>query len=267
MSLAQHGAAVQLWGRREAALAETAALLDAVRPGSGVVQSVDVRDAEAVEAAMDLAFAAGPVTGVVNGAAANFVAPTAGLSPRAYRAVASTVMDGSYYVTHAAGTRWLDAGLPGAVVSLLTTWVWTGSAYTVPSAMAKAAVHAMTMSLAAEWGPRGIRLNAVAPGPIRTDYAWDVLDPGRDDVVGATDPRGVPAGRLGSAEEVAHLVAFLLSDACDYLTGETIAMDGGQRLAGPGTFAPLGALTADDWARIRERARAASEASRAQRSE
>jgi NAD(P)-dependent dehydrogenase (short-subunit alcohol dehydrogenase family) len=247
------------------ALAETAAELDAVRSGSAVVQSVDVRDAEAVEAAMTAAWQPGAVTGLVNGAAANFVAPTAGLSPRAYRAVASTVMDGSYYATHAAGTRWIEAGLPGAVVSLLTTWVWSGSAYVVPSAMAKAAVHAMTLSLAAEWAPRGIRLNAVAPGPIRTDYAWQVLDPGRDDVVAATDPRGVPAGRLGDAGEVANLVAFLLSDACDYLTGETIAMDGAQRLAGPGTFAPLGALTADDWARIREKGRAASEASKAAR--
>ena len=86
-----------------------------------------------------------------------------------------------------------------------------------------------------------------------TDFAWDVLDPGRDDVIGATDPRGGPAGRHGTAEEVANLVVFLLSDACDYLTGETVAMDGAQRLAGPGTFAALGALTADDWSRIRAR--------------
>ncbi len=264
-SLAAHGATVHLWGRRESALAETAALLADVRAGSGVVQPVDVRDPEAVEAAFDAAEDAGPVTGLVNGAAANFVAPTAGLSPRAYRAVVSTVMDGSYHATHAAGTRWIAAGRPGAVVSLLTTWVWTGSAYVVPSAMAKAAVHAMTLSLAAEWAQHGIRLNAVASGPIRTDYAWSVLDPGRDDVVAATDPRGVPLGRLGTPEEVATLVTFLLSDACDYLTGETIAMDGAQRLAGPGTFAPLGALSDDDWARIRERAREASAASRAQR--
>jgi len=261
-ALAAHGATVHLWGRRESALAETAALLEEIRPGSAVAQPVDVRDAEAVEAAMD---AAGAVTGLVNGAAANFVAPTAGLSPRAYRAVASTVMDGSYYATHAAGTRWIAAGRPGAVVSLLTTWVGTGSAYVVPAAMAKAAVHAMTMSLAVEWARHGIRLNAVAPGPVHTDYAWQVLDPGRDDIVGATDPRGVPLGRLGTAEEVANLVVFLLSDACDYLTGETVTMDGGQRLAGPATFASLGALTDDDWARLRERARAASAASRAER--
>ncbi len=263
--LAAHGATVHLWGRRPDPLADAAMELDRIRPGSGVPRSVDVRDAAAVEQAMDAAWADGPLTGVVNGAAGNFLAPTATLSPRAYEAVTSTVMDGSYFVTHAAGTRWIAAGLAGSVVSLLTTWVWTGSAFVVPSAMAKAAVHAMTMSLAAEWAPHRIRLNAVAPGPIRTDYAWDVLDAGRDDLVGATDPRGVPAGRLGTPDEVAHLVTFLLSDACEYLTGETIAMDGGQRLAGPGTFAALGALSAEDWAGLQARARAASEASKAQR--
>lgn len=261
-TLAELGAVVHLWGRREGALAEVAARLESVRAGSAVVQTVDVRDAEAVEGAFDAAEDLGPVTGVVNGAAANFVAPTASLSPRAYRAVVSTVMDGSYHTTHAAGTRWIAAGRPGAVVSLLTTWVWTGSAYVVPSAMAKAAVHAMTLSLAAEWAQHGIRLNAVASGPVRTDFAWQMLDPGRDDVIGATDPRGVPLGRLGTPQEVANLVAFLLSDACGYLTGETIAMDGGQRLAGPATFASLGALNDDDWLRIRERARAVTEANR-----
>jgi NAD(P)-dependent dehydrogenase (short-subunit alcohol dehydrogenase family) len=261
-TLAAHGAEVHLWGRRESALAETADQLDRIRAGSGVIQAVDVREAEAVEAAFDAAERRGAVTGVVNGAAANFVAPTASLSPRAYRAVASTVMDGSYYTAHAAGARWIAAGRPGAVVSLLTTWVWTGSAYVVPAAMAKAAVHAMTMSLAAEWAQYGIRVNAVAPGPIHTDFAWQMLDPGREDVVAATDPRGVPLGRLGTPEEVANVVTFLLSDACDYLTGETIAMDGGQRLAGPNTFAPLAVLSDDDWVRIRDRARAATQANR-----
>ncbi|WP_431279137.1 SDR family oxidoreductase [Leifsonia poae] len=261
-TLAELGAVVHLWGRREASLAEVNESLESIRPGSSVAQSVDVRDADAVEAAFDAAEELGPVTGVVNGAAANFVAPTAGLSPRAYRAVVSTVMDGSYNTTHAAGTRWIAAGRPGAVVSLLTSWVWTGSAYVVPSAMAKAAVHAMTLSLAAEWAQYGIRLNAIAPGPVHTDFAWQMLDPGRDDVVAATDPRGVPLGRLGTPQEVANLVAFLLSDACDYLTGETIAMDGAQRLAGPATFAPLAELRDEDWMRIRERARAASEANR-----
>jgi NAD(P)-dependent dehydrogenase (short-subunit alcohol dehydrogenase family) len=265
-ALVAHGAEVVLWGRRagvlEAAASEIAMHGD---PARIVVDSVDVRDAEAVDAAVDRIFDRGnPLTGVVNGAAANFIAPTETLSARAFQAVTSTVINGSFHVTHAVGRRWIADGLPGSVLSLLTTWVETGSAYVVPSAMSKAAVNAMTMSLAVEWAHYGIRLNAVAPGPVPTDFAWDVLDPGDASVIGATDVRGVPAGRFGRPEEVANLVMFLLSDACDYLTGETIAMDGGQRLAGPSTFSDLTHLSADDWAAIRARGKAAAAATKAQ---
>ncbi|PZE25629.1 MULTISPECIES: SDR family oxidoreductase [unclassified Curtobacterium] len=268
-ALVAHGAEVVLWGRRravlDAAASEIAMLGD---PSRIVVDSVDVRDAEAVDAAVDRMHAGGrPLTGLVNGAAANFIAPTESLSARAFAAVTSTVINGSFHVTHAVGRRWIREGLPGAVVSLLTTWVETGSAYVVPSAMSKAAVNAMTMSLAVEWAHYGIRLNAVAPGPVPTEFAWDVLDPGDSSVIGATDVRGVPAGRFGRPDEVANLVMFLLSDACDYLTGETIAMDGGQRLAGPSTFSDLTHLTADDWAAIRARGKAAAAATKAQQAE
>lgn len=268
LELAAHGAAVHVWGRRRGALGGT---VDAVTAAGGeaVAQAVDVRSAEQVDGAMTAIWEGhGPLTGVVNGAAANFVARTEDLSPRAFEAVISTVMNGSYFVSTAAGRRWIADGLPGSVVSLLTSWVWTGSAFTVPSAMAKAAVHAMTMSLAVEWAPHHIRLNAVAPGPVPTEFAWDVLDPGGPSATRppvATEAAGVPAGRHGTPEEVARLVLFLLSDACSYLTGDTIAMDGAQRLAGPGTFAGLGALTADDWAALRERAMRAAAASKAER--
>src|SRR5206468_13118690 len=143
---------------------------------------------------------------------------TESLSPRAFVAVTSTVMKGSFHTTHAAGRRWIEAGLPGSVLSTLTTWVWTGSAFVTPSAMAKAAVHSMTMSLAVEWARYGIRLNAVAPGPIPTDYAWEMLNPTENSSVGATQVDQVPAGRAGTIEELANLMMFLLSDACDYLT-------------------------------------------------
>jgi NAD(P)-dependent dehydrogenase (short-subunit alcohol dehydrogenase family) len=266
-SLAAHGASVLLWGRRPGVLEEAAS---AIGPAAAF-DVVDVRDPEAVDAAAARAFDADPLTGLINSAAANFIAPTESLSARAYRAVASTVMDGSFHVTHALGRRWIESGTGGSVVSLLTTWVDTGSAFVVPSAMAKAAVNAMTMSLAVEWARHGIRLNAIAPGPIPTDFAWDVLDPGTGrspdsgapDVIGATDVRGIPAGRHGTPAEVANLALFLLSGACDYLTGETIAMDGGQRLAGPATFAGLTALTADDWEAIRARGKAAAAATKA----
>jgi len=224
------------------------------RPGSVHYHTVDVRDYENVDATMGKIWSEhGALTGVVNNAAANFIAQTKDLSPRAFQAITSTVMNGSFHTTHAAGKRWIAEGLPGSVLSTLTTWVWTGSAFVVPSAMAKAAVHSMTMSLAVEWAKYGIRVNALAPGPIPTDYAWEMLNPTDKSSVGATQADQIPAGRTGTIEELANLTMFLLSDACDYLTGQTIAMDGGQMLAGPGTFAGLTSLTDADCRSIARR--------------
>ncbi|MEU7819147.1 SDR family oxidoreductase [Pseudonocardia sp. NPDC049154] len=265
--LVDHGATVHLWGRRKAVLEEAAAEASQARPGSVHVQTVDVRDGDGVDAAMEALWKEhGPLTSVINNAAANFIAPTESLSPRAFEAVSGTVMKGSFHTTNSAGKRWIAAGLPGSVLSTLTTWVWTGSAFVTPSAMAKAAVHSMTMSLAVEWARYGIRLNALAPGPIPTDYAWEMLNPTEKSSVGATQADAIPMGRTGTVEELANLTIFLLSDACDYLTGQTIAMDGGQMLAGPGTFAGLTSMTAEDWAAATEKSKAASAASKAQRS-
>jgi NAD(P)-dependent dehydrogenase (short-subunit alcohol dehydrogenase family) len=264
--LVDHGARVHLWGRRRAVLEEAAAEASASRPGSVHVQTVDVRDGDGVDATMEALWQEhGPLTSVVNNAAANFIAPTESLSPRAFEAVSGTVMKGSFHTTQAAGKRWIAAGLPGSVLSTLTTWVWTGSAFVTPSAMAKAAVHSMTMSLAVEWARYGIRLNALAPGPIPTDYAWEMLNPTEKSAVGATQVDQIPMGRSGTIEELANLTMFLLSDACDYLTGQTIAMDGGQMLAGPGTFAGLTSMTTEDWAVAKEKSMAASAAAKAQR--
>jgi NAD(P)-dependent dehydrogenase (short-subunit alcohol dehydrogenase family) len=265
--LVAHGAQVHLWGRRENVLAEAAAEISAGHPGSIHYQPVNVRDFDQVAAAVaEIWHRHGPLTGLLNNAAANFIAPTASLSPRAFDAVVSTVMTGSFNTTLAVGRRWIAEGLPGSVLSNLTTWVWSGSAFVVPSAMAKAAVHAMTMSLAVEWGRYGIRLNALAPGPIPTEYAWEMLNPTDKSSVGATQSEQIPLGRPGTIDELANLTIFAFSDACDYLTGETIAMDGGQRLAGPNTFAGLTAMTDEDWVAARERSKAASETAKAARS-
>ena len=265
--LVAHGAEVHLWGRREAVLAEAAAEISAGHPGTVHYQTVNVRDFDLVTAAVDQIWDKhGPLTGVLNNAAANFIAPTVSLSPRAFEAVTSTVMTGSFNTTLAVGRRWIAESLRGSVLSNLTTWVWSGSAFVVPSAMAKAAVHAMTMSLAVEWGRYGIRLNALAPGPIPTDYAWEMLNPTDKSSVGATQSEQIPLGRPGTIDELANLTIFAFSDACDYLTGETIAMDGAQRLAGPNTFAGLSAMSDEDWAQARERSRAASAAAKSARS-
>ncbi|MFW2828736.1 SDR family oxidoreductase [Sphingomonas sp. ID0503] len=247
-ALARKGAVVHICGRREAVLAEAAAAM----PGEVHAHVCDIRDAEQVDAMIDAIWKVGPLTGLLNNAAANFIAPTKELSPRGFRAVTSTVMDGSFHVTLATGKRWIAEGLPGSVVSNLVTWVWTGSAYVVPSAMAKTALHAMTMSLAVEWGRYGIRLNATAPGPFPTESAWEKLSPIPDVQSSATRPETVPLGRYGQMSELENLIIFLLSGGCDYLTGQTIAIDGGQHIAGPATFADLNQMTDEQWRAARE---------------
>ena len=242
-ALAGKGATVHICGRRANILEEAATQI-----GESVHWHIcDIRDADQVDAMFDAIWAVGPLTGLVNNAAANFISPTKDLSPRGFRAITSTVMDGSFHVTLAAGKRWIEQGIAGSVVSNLVTWVWTGSAFVVPSAMAKTALHAMTMSLAVEWGRYGIRLNATAPGPFPTEGAWEKLNPLPDTTSSATSAATVPLGRFGHMPELQNLTVFLLSDGCNYLTGQTIAIDGGQHLAGPGTFADLTGMSDAQW--------------------
>jgi NAD(P)-dependent dehydrogenase (short-subunit alcohol dehydrogenase family) len=251
-ALAAKGAVVHICGRRGSVLEEAAR---EIRAGGGVsvhAHVCDIREPEAIESMMDAVWAHGPLTGLVNNAAANFIAPSKTLTPRGFRAITSTVMDGSFHVTLAAGKRWIAQGLKGSVVSNLVTWVWTGSAFVVPSAMAKTALHAMTMSLAVEWGPHGIRLNATAPGPFPTQGAWEKLNPIPATTSSVTSANTVPLRRFGNMLELQNLLVFLLSDACDYLTGQTIAIDGGQHLAGPATFADLAGMTDAQWEAARE---------------
>jgi NAD(P)-dependent dehydrogenase (short-subunit alcohol dehydrogenase family) len=265
-ALLAKGATVHICGRRQIVLDAAVAELAAETPSGTVVRHVcDIREPDQIDAMMNDIWTTAPLTGLLNNAAANFIAPTKELSPKGFRAVTSTVLDGSFYVTLAAGKRWIAGGLKGSVVSNLVTWVWTGSAFVVPSAMAKTALHAMTMSLAVEWGPYGIRLNATAPGPFPTSGAWEKLNPIAGSRSSATSAETVPLRRFGLMQELQNLIVFLLSDGCDYLTGQTIAIDGGQHLAGPGTFADLSAMSEAQWQSARETIMKSSERDKAQR--
>lgn len=264
--LAAYGAHVFICGRRENPLKAAAHEIRNETRGSVDYATVNVRDAAALDAMIADIWKGGPLTGLINNAAANFIAPTETLSPRGYEAVRATVMDGSFFATLSCGKRWIAEKRAGVVVSNLVTWVWTGSAYVVPSAMAKSAVQAMTMSLAVEWGPKNIRLNAIAPGPFPTSNAWDKLNPIPNTSVGATQCDQVPLRRFGQMEELRNLIIFLMSDGCSYINGATIAIDGGHHLAAPSTFADLSKLTADDWQQAREALRASAEREREGRS-
>lgn len=263
--LAAHGATVYICGRREGLLADTAAEIMSATGARVVPVGCNLRDPESVNAMARKIWEEGPLDGLINNAAANFIAPTKDLSPRGYEAIRSTVMDGNFYATLEVGKRWIAEGRKGSIVSNLVTWVWTGSAFVVPSAMAKTALHAMTMSLAVEWGRYGIRLNAVAPGPFPTDGAWEKLNPIPEASVGATQSDDVPLRRFGQMHELQNLMVFLQADGCDYITGQTIGIDGGHHLAAPSTFAGLTNLTDDQWARAKEAVKASAEREKAQR--
>ncbi|MGF1640294.1 MAG: SDR family oxidoreductase [Rhodospirillales bacterium] len=240
-------------GRRADLLAQTAAELTAATGGRIGWKPLDIRDPEAVEATVAAIWEEGPLAALINNAAGNFLARTETLSHRALDAVIAIVLHGSAYMTLACGKRWIADGRPGSVLSIVTTYAWTGSAYVVPSAMGKAAVLAMTRSLAVEWGPKGVRLNAVAPGPFPTQGAWERLVP-RDDLASVWEQRN-PLGRTGEHAELTNLVAYLLADQSAYINGEVVTIDGGEWLAGAGQFNFAGMLSDEAWEQITPRKR------------
>ena len=255
------GAEVWLAGRRGPVLEATAKELG----GNVRTHAVDIRDAQAVDAMVQRIWDEdGPLAGLVNNAAGNFISPTKDLSPNGFNAIANIVFHGTFYVTHAVGKRWIAGGHKGSVVSILVTWVHTGSPYVVPSAMSKAGLHVMTKSLAVEWGRYGIRLNAIAPGPFPTEGATKRLRPGGD----FTESKNLnPMRRVGRMEELQNLATFLMADGCEWLTGETIAIDGGGYLAsGSGAyFTELDKLSDADWERMRALIKAQNDKDKAQR--
>ncbi|HRD75093.1 MAG TPA: SDR family oxidoreductase [Hyphomicrobiaceae bacterium] len=249
------GAELVICGRRADVLSATAEQLSSETGGSVTPLRCDLRDPEAVEAMMSEIWQAGPLDILVNNAAGNFIARTETLSHRAVDSVLGIVLHGSAYCTIAAGRRWIEAGKRGNVVlSILTLSALRGAAFRVPSAMAKAGVHAMTKSLAAEWGPKGIRTAAIVPGWFPTDGASQRLRP-TDDARPVT--ADIPLGRAGEHAELANLAAFLVSDGAGYINGECVAIDGGRQFIGDGggnTATLLGWGDAE-WAAMRRQAK------------
>jgi NAD(P)-dependent dehydrogenase (short-subunit alcohol dehydrogenase family) len=245
-----HGAEVSICGRRKGVCDATANELMAKHGGHVASYGIDIRDAAGVDAMVGEIFARKPLTGLVNNAAGNFISPTHKLSTRGFDAVANIVMHGTFYVTHAVGKRWIEQGwTPGdpmrAVMSIITTWVLNGGPFVVPSAMSKSAIHAMTMSLATEWARHGIRLNAIGPGEIPTEGMSKRLNPGEEP--GQRSKERNPMARVGAMFELQNLATFLMSDACDWLTGQSIMMDGGSYLGTGGNFYELRSWTDAQW--------------------
>jgi NAD(P)-dependent dehydrogenase (short-subunit alcohol dehydrogenase family) len=258
------GAEIAICGRRKGVCDETADELMKAHGGVVKAYGVDIRDAAAVETMIEEIFRDGPLTSLVNNAAGNFISRTEDLSPRGFDAIANIVMHGTFYVTQAVGKRWIKGGRGGSIVSIVVTWVRNGGPFVAPSAMSKAAIDAMTKSLAIEWGRYGIRLNAIAPGEIPTEGMSKRLAPGKDSTAKGTRDVNL-FGRVGRIEELQNLAAFLLSDGCDWLTGETIAMDGAQALATGGNFYELRKWGDADWKAAREAIEAQNARDRAQR--
>jgi NAD(P)-dependent dehydrogenase (short-subunit alcohol dehydrogenase family) len=234
---AAHGAKVTIAGRALDRLQRGAREIEDVAREGGEVDFLpaDVREADEVEKLVAHAISRfGKVDSLVNNAAGNFLVTSEDLTPNGFDAVVRTVLHGSVYCTLAVGRHLLGRKAEGSIVSVVTTYAWTGTGFALPSACAKAGVLAMTRSLAVEWGHAGIRLNAVAPGPIPTEGAWSRLMAFPEAEKNTIER--IPLGRLGTSEELANLVTFLLSDLCPYQTGDCITMDGGEWLAGAGEF-------------------------------
>src|SRR5271156_999724 len=256
------GAEVYICGRRGGVLEEAAKELMDRHGGKVIPIACDIRVPEAIHDMMEEIWSGGALTGLVNNAAGNFISRTEDLSPRAFDAIANIVFRGSFFVTLDCGKRWIAEKKKASVVSILTTWVWSGGPFTVPSAMSKAGLNVMTQSLAVEWAPKGIRFNAIAPGPFPTEGAWARLNPSGARNMGETTDEsapGNPMGRVGRMPELANLAVYLLHPGSEYVNGVTIAVDGGAWWAGGGGFSTLSNWSDAQWEAARTSIRGANE--------
>ena len=242
------GAKVAITSRDLEKLQKTASELETQTNGKCLALQCDVRNYDQVENMLQETIKHyGRVDVLLNNAAGNFIAPTERLSANAFDTVIDIVLKGSKNCTLAFGKHWIETKQTNTtILNIVTTYAWTGSAYVVPSATAKAGVLAMTRSLAVEWAKYGIRSNAIAPGPFPTKGAWDRLLPG--DLAEKFDmSKKVPLKRVGDHQELANLAAYLVSDFSPYVNGEVITIDGGEWLKGAGQFNLLEAIPAEMW--------------------
>ena len=242
------GANVAITSRDLEKLKNTAKELETETGGNCLPLQCDVRHYEEVEKMLEGVIEKfGSVDILLNNAAGNFISPTERLSANAFDTIIDIVLKGSKNCTLAFGKYWIDKKETNkTILNIVTTYAWTGSAYVVPSATAKAGVLAMTRSLAVEWAKYGIRSNAIAPGPFPTKGAWDRLLPG--DLKEKFDlAKKVPLKRVGEHQELANLAAYLVSDFSAYVNGEVITIDGGEWLKGAGQFNLLEAIPEEMW--------------------
>lgn len=242
------GAKVAISSRDLEKLQTTATALEAETGGTCLAVQCDVRHYDQVENMLqEVLKVYGKIDVLLNNAAGNFISPTERLSTNAFDTVIDIVLKGSKNCTMAFGKHWIATKQTSStILNIVTTYAFTGSAYVVPSAAAKAGVLAMTRSLAVEWAKYGIRSNAIAPGPFPTKGAWDRLLPG--DLAEKFDmSKKVPLGRVGNHQELANLAAYLVSDFSAFINGEVVVIDGGEWLKGAGEFNILEAIPEELW--------------------